>query len=72
MKDVRVWGEGQGSVWSKIGESIADLLVVRFVGGDSAKASQQDFINKGPAIVEDLPSKTGKDELRARAEELNK
>ena len=50
----------------------ADYCLLGAGGGDSAKASSEDFINKGPQIVEDLPTKTGKEELRARMEELNK
>ncbi|KAL8973696.1 MAG: hypothetical protein Q9197_002068 [Variospora fuerteventurae] len=41
----------------------------------SAKASAEDFQSKGPQIpmnMDDLPPKAGKEELRARAEELNK
>lgn len=41
-------------------------------GGDGAKASSQDFVNKGPQLVDELPTKTPKDELKARMEELNK
>ena len=51
-----------------------ELLTVVWegAGGDSAKATSQDFVSKGPQIVEDLPAKTGKEELKARMEELNK
>ena len=45
---------------------------MRQIGGDSAKASAQDFVSKGPQIVDEMPTKMGKDELKARAEELNK
>ncbi|KAL8777133.1 MAG: hypothetical protein Q9213_007993 [Squamulea squamosa] len=41
----------------------------------SGKASVQDFQNKGPQIpmsMEDMPPKASKEELRARAAELNK
>ena len=39
------------------------------------KASIQDLQSKGPAIphtMDDMPPKSSKEELRARAEELNK
>ncbi|MCJ1298977.1 hypothetical protein MMC08_001768 [Hypocenomyce scalaris] len=39
------------------------------------KASAQDFQSKGPQIptsMDDMPPKASKDELKARAEELNK
>ena len=39
------------------------------------KASAQDFQSKGPAIpqsMDDFPPKASKEEIRARAEELNK
>ncbi|KAL9594455.1 MAG: hypothetical protein Q9219_007025 [cf. Caloplaca sp. 3 TL-2023] len=41
----------------------------------SAKASATDFQSKGPQIpmsMDDMPPKASKEELRARAEELNK
>ncbi|KAL8716113.1 MAG: hypothetical protein Q9220_000018 [cf. Caloplaca sp. 1 TL-2023] len=41
----------------------------------SSKASAQDFQSKGPQIpmsMDDMPPKAGKEELKARAEELNK
>ncbi|KAL8904447.1 MAG: hypothetical protein Q9171_007050 [Xanthocarpia ochracea] len=41
----------------------------------SAKASAQDFQSKGPQIpmsMDDMPPKASKEELRARAAELNK
>lgn len=44
-------------------------------GGDSKKASAQDFVNKGPQMVsegQDLPPVEGKEELKRRMEELNK
>ncbi|KAL8903855.1 MAG: hypothetical protein Q9207_003653 [Kuettlingeria erythrocarpa] len=41
----------------------------------SLKASAQDFQSKGPQIpqsMDDMPPKANKEDLRARAEELNK
>ncbi|KAL8933288.1 MAG: hypothetical protein Q9211_005864 [Gyalolechia sp. 1 TL-2023] len=43
--------------------------------GATAKASAKDFQGKGPQIpmnMDDMPPKSSKEELRARAEELNK
>jgi len=42
------------------------------LGADSGKATQQDFVGKGPQIVEDMPMKASKEEVKARMEELNK
>ncbi|KKY14989.1 hypothetical protein UCRPC4_g06517 [Phaeomoniella chlamydospora] len=39
-------------------------------GGIKAKA--QDFISKGPQITDKLPEAASKDDLKARAAELNK
>ncbi|RMZ81478.1 hypothetical protein DV738_g2210, partial [Chaetothyriales sp. CBS 135597] len=39
---------------------------------DKAKASIQDFTNKGPQITENLPPAASKEELQAKARELNK
>ncbi|RMD42914.1 hypothetical protein DV735_g2193, partial [Chaetothyriales sp. CBS 134920] len=39
---------------------------------DKAKASIQDFSSKGPQITENLPPAASKEELRAKARELNK
>lgn len=42
--------------------------------GSGMKASAQDFQSKGPQIpmnMDDMPPKASKEELRARAEELN-
>ena len=72
------WGRGISDARSAckilpVVGSHADCLFWHCVlGGDSAKATSQDFMSKGPQIVEDLPAKTGKEELKARMEELNK
>ncbi|RMZ92599.1 hypothetical protein DV736_g165, partial [Chaetothyriales sp. CBS 134916] len=39
---------------------------------DKAKASIQDFKSKGPQIANNLPPAVSKEELQAKARELNK